>query len=149
VWQDNAAAAGLEQTLQAHRDAEEARWQARRKASGLCEAIGQQWSHDARETARQQFIADYGDESLWPDHSASMRFDCPHTGFRGGEKPWEQAVGHLVRGGADLAGVTVAEMARLYTARTGHTLTVPEDIAHYRFPGTSDSHAAPPPGNSP
>jgi hypothetical protein len=149
VWQEDTAAAELAKALQDHRAAEDASRQARREASSLCAAIGQQWSNDAREAARRKFITDYGDESLWPDHSASVRFDCPHIGFRGSEKPWEQAVERLVHAGADLAGLTVAEMARMHVERFGHTLTVPQDVARYRFPGTGYSQAGPGPDDDP
>jgi hypothetical protein len=138
VWRDGAAAAELDRALRAYHDAEQARRRIHREAASLCGAIAEQWSRDAREAARQKFIADYGDESLWADHSASMRFDCPHTGARGWEQPWERAVERLVRDGASLAGLTVADMARLHAGRFGDTVTAPGDIAHYRFPAEPD-----------
>jgi hypothetical protein len=135
VWQDGAAAAQLEEALRAYHDAEKARRRLLRQASELCEAIARQWSDDAREAARRRFIADYRDESLWPDHSAGLRFDCPHTGRHQASPPWERAVERLLGDGTDLAGLTVAEMAAMHASRFGQAITVPDDIAGYQFPG--------------
>lgn len=127
--------AGLGRALAAYEAASQARAAAQRKAWDLRAAIASQWSDDAREEARQKFISEYVDESLWPDHSAGKRFDCPHLHPHGWAAPWEEAVDRLVAVGAVLAGLTVAEMAGLHAERFGDTVEVPGDIAQYRFPG--------------
>lgn len=54
------------------------------------------------------------DPDLWPDHAKGLRFNCPHLTHSGShwQKPWENAVERLTLAGADLSGLTVAEMAR-------------------------------------
>jgi hypothetical protein len=132
--QDPLGMPAVTRALDDYRASQEAEIAAWRRAASLTAAITRQWSDAARETARRKFITDYGDETLWADHSAALRFDCPHTGYRGHELPWEQAVIRLVRDGATLTGITVAEMASLHAARYGDAVDVPEDIAGYQFP---------------
>jgi hypothetical protein len=148
VWRDAEGVTALEGALRAHREAEDASHRVYRAASSLCRAIAEQWSQAAREAARRKFIADYGDESLWPDHSAALRFDCPHTGHGLFAQPWQQAVERLVGDGAALAGRTVADMASMHAGRYGETVAVPEDIAHYSFPDP-DGPDETPPGRAP
>jgi hypothetical protein len=135
TFTDRSATGELEQALAAQAAAREARAELRRAARHLQVAIASEWETAARAAARTKFISDYGDPSLWPDHSKGLRFDCPHAGPRGREMPWELAVERLVLAGADLSGLTVADMAGLHASRFGDAVEVPEDIAGYRFPG--------------
>ena len=140
---DPAGIADLEQELAERKAAEKARSALRSQAWTHQSAIAAQWTAGAKEAARRKFIGEYGDPALWPDHSKGMRWECPHHGYRGREHPWETAVERLVLDGADLGGLTVAEMAALHAAQFGEQVDVPEDIAGYRFPvaeahGTSD-----------
>lgn len=138
AWSHNAAIAAVTLRLEAADAAAKASQELWRKARRLQAAIADAWTVQAREAARVKFIDAYADESLWEEHSAGQRFDFPHTGPRGWEKPWEKAVERLTDAGADLAGLTVAQMAALDAAATGETVPVPDDIAQLRFPGQED-----------
>jgi len=133
TFTDPAVIGELEQALAEQEAAREAEGERRRAAWKLQAAIAAQWEADARAAAQAKFVKDYGDASLWADHSKGMRFDCPHSGHRGWEKPWERAVERLVHAGVDLAGLTVADMGALHAARFGEPVELPEDLAGYRF----------------
>lgn len=138
TFTDQAVIGDLRQALTRQKAAQDAEDELRRAAWKLQAAIAAQWETAARAAAYAKFVKDYGDPALWDDHSKGLRFDCPHAGHRGWEKPWERAIERLVFAGADLAALTVADMAALHAARFGEPVEVPEDLAGYRFPGPGE-----------
>lgn len=141
TFTDQAVIGELEQALAAQKAAQEAEDERRRAAWKLQAAITAQWEADARATACAKFVRAYRDPSRWDDHSKGLRFDCPHAGHRGWEKPWERAVERLVQAGVDLAGLTVADMGALHASRFGESVELPEDLAGYRFPGPGEQES--------
>ena len=141
TFTDQAVIGELEQAIAEQKAAQDAEDERRRAAWKLQAAITAQWEADARAAAYAKFVKTYSDPPLWDAHSKGLRFDCPHAGHRGWEKPWERAVERLVHAGVDLAGLTVADMAALHAARFGDPVEVPEDLASYRFPGPAEQQS--------
>lgn len=102
----------------------------------LARSLEHQWIDREWAKAKSEFMAEYGEEELWEDHSKSMSIKWPHDGghYGGRYKPVNDAVrnaiARLIDQGRTISGMTVGQVMD----QAGIEYEVPEDVLSLTLP---------------